>query len=316
MKIGVVGAGGLGGYFGGRLAMAGEDVRFLARGAHLEALRAHGLRVTSTLGDFALDPAATHATDDAREIGPVDVVLFTVKSYDTESAAALLPPLIGPGTQVVSLQNGIDNEDRLAARIGREHVAGGVAYIFAGIAQPGLISHTGGPARIQFGALDGRRPAGLQALLDACRRAGIVAELTDDIRAALWTKYVFICAQAGITSATRQPIDVIRGVPRTWDLFRQVLAEGAAVARAEGVALPDDLVERHLAFAASLEPGTYSSLYADMVAGRRMELEALLGELVRRAEAAGVSAPASSALYAILLPEALARGGAPGSASR
>lgn len=304
MKIAVVGAGGVGGYFGARLAHSGEDVHFLARGAHLAAMRERGLRILSVLGDCDLAPADTHATDDPAGIGPSPVVLFTVKSYDTESAAASLPPLLGPDSVVISLQNGIDNEEKLAARIGAEQVAGGAAYIFAGIAEPGVIRHTGGPARLVFGELDGRRTPRLEAFLAACERAGVDAQLADDIRAALWTKYALICAQSGLTAATRQPLGVVRDTPPSWRLFRQVLEEGVSVARAEGVALPADLVERTLATFMSLPAGVYSSLYDDLVAGRRMEVEALHGELSRRAERAGVPAPATSALYAVLLPQA------------
>ena len=185
MKIAVVGAGGVGGYFGARLAKGGEDVHFLARGAHLAAMRERGLRIRSVLGNLDLAPADTHATDDPAGIGPSQVVLFTVKSYDTESASASLPPLLGPDSVVISLKNGIDNEEKLAARIGAERVAGGAAYIFAGIAEPGVIRHTGGPARIVFGELYGRRTPRLEAFLAACQRAGIDARLVEDIRAAL-----------------------------------------------------------------------------------------------------------------------------------
>jgi 2-dehydropantoate 2-reductase len=304
VRIAVIGAGGLGGYFGGRLARAGQDVTFLARGAHLEALRSDGLRVESVRGDFALAPKATHATDDPRAIGPSDVVLFTVKSYDTDSAAALLGPIIGPNTVVISLQNGIANEEQLAARLGPQHVAGGVAYIFAGIVRPGVVRDTGGPARLLFGELDGRRSDRLVSFFDACTGAGIEAELAPDIRVALWTKYGFICAQAGLTAATRQPIGVIRDTPPAWKLFGQILEESAAVGRAEGVALPDDLVERQLGLAAGLAPTLYSSLYDDLVTGRRIELDALLGELVRRAARVDVPVPGVEAVYAIVLTQA------------
>ena len=303
MKIAVVGAGAVGGYFGARLARGGEDVHFLARGAHLAAMRERGLRIRSDLGDVDLTPTDTHATDNPADIGPSQVVLFTVKSYDTESASASLPPLLGPDSVVISLQNGIDNEEKLAARIGAEHVAGGAAYIFAGVAEPGVVRHTGGPARIVFGELDGPRTQRLEAFLAACQRAGIDARLVDDVRAALWTKYVLICAQSGLTAATRQPLGVLRETPPSWNLFRQVLEEGVNVARAEGVALPDDLVERTLTSMAGLPPTLYSSLYDDLVAGRRMEVETLQGELSRRAARAGVPAPATSALYAVLLPQ-------------
>jgi 2-dehydropantoate 2-reductase len=304
MKIAVVGAGGVGGYFGARLAQGGEDVHFLARRAQLAAMRERGLQIRSGLGDFDLGPADTHATDNPADIGPSQVVLFTVKSYDTDVASTSLPPLLGPDSVVISLQNGIDNEEKLAARIGAERVAGGAAYIFAGIAEPGVVRHTGGPARIVFGELDGRRTPRLEAFLAVCRRAAIDAHLVDDIRLALWTKYILICAQSGLTAATRQPIGVVRESPPAWNLFRQVLEEGVNVARAEGVAVPDDLVERTLTNMAALPPNLYSSLYDDLVAGRRMEVETLQGELSRRAERAGVPAPATSALYAVLLPQA------------
>jgi 2-dehydropantoate 2-reductase len=304
MKIAVVGAGGVGGYFGVRLAQAGEDVHFLARGAHLAAMGERGIRVRSALGDVDLSPVDTHATDDPAGIGHSRIVLFAVKSYDTESAAASLPPLIGPDSVVISLQNGIDNEEKLAARIGAGHVAGGAAYIFAGIAEPGVIRHTGGPARIVFGELDGQHTPRLEAFLAACQRAGIDARLVDDIRVALWTKYILICAQSGLTAATRQPLGVVRETPASWNLFRQVLEEGVNVARAEGVALPEDFVMRTLTTMASLPPNLYSSLHDDLIAGRRMEVETLQGELSRRAERAGVPAPATSALYAVLLPQA------------
>jgi 2-dehydropantoate 2-reductase len=308
MRIAVIGAGGLGGTFGARLARAGEEVHFVARGPHLEAMRSSGLRVESILGDVALAPDEVHATDDPGRIGPVDIVLFTVKSYDTDVAAAALAPLIGPQTAVISLQNGIDNEERIAAVIGAEHVVGGVAWIFAGIAAPGVVRHTGGPARIAFGEPDGRRSGRLEAFLAACRRAEIPAEIPADIRVALWTKYAFICAQAGVTAATRQPIGVIRGTPPTWAMFRAVIEEVVGVGRAEGVPLADGIVETQLAAAAALDPALRSSLHDDLVAGRRLELEALLGELVRRAARVGLDAPTSAFLYAILLPQANPRG--------
>ncbi|HEY6057979.1 MAG TPA: 2-dehydropantoate 2-reductase, partial [Candidatus Limnocylindrales bacterium] len=296
--------GSLGGYFGGRLAMAGEEVHFLGRGPTLAALKASGLRVESVLGDFAVPPGQTHATDDPASIGPVQIVLFTVKSFDTESAAATLPPLLGRETAVISLQNGIHNEDVIASTIGPQHTAGGVAFIFAGVVEPGFVRHTGGPARITFGELDGSRTPRLEAFLAACLHAGINAELSDDIRAALWTKFTFICAQAGLTAATRQPIGVIRETPLTWDLFCRVVSEVVSVARAAGVRLPDDIVERQLDVVRGLQPTAYSSLYDDMVAGRRMELEGLLGELVRRADREGIPTPVASVLYGVLLPTA------------
>lgn len=302
MKIGVVGAGGLGGYFGARLAAGGEEVHFLARGAHLAAICQRGIRLQSVRGDLALPAERVPATDDPARIGPCDVVLFTVKSYDTETAAELLPSMLTDDTAVISLQNGIDNEPKIARRIGAEHVLGGAAFIFAGIAEPGVIRDSGGPARMVLGEMGGSRTTRADTFVAVCRRAGIDAAIAPDIHVALWSKWAFICAQAGLTAATRLPIGEIRESPPAWALFRQVVDEAWRVGRASGVALPDDLVDQHLSFAAELEADGRSSLYDDLVGGRRMELEALHGELVRRADEAGVDAPAARALYAVLEP--------------
>jgi 2-dehydropantoate 2-reductase len=302
MRIAVVAAGGLGGYLGARLAQAGEEVHLVARGAHLRKMRERGLTVRSVFGDFDLPAAAVHATDDPTAIGPVDIVLFTVKSFDTEGAAALLPPLLGPTTGVISLQNGVANEERLAARIGPEHVVGGVAYVLTGLAEPGVIRHSGGPTTFAFGEMDGRPSPRLRAFLAACRKAALAAEIAPDIRSALWTKYAFICAQAGLTAATRLPIGAVRASPATWSLFQRVLEEVERVGRAEGVDLPADLVERQLSVAEAMEPGGYASLYDDLAAGRRLELEALHGDVVRRAGRAGVEVPVCTVLYGLLAP--------------
>jgi 2-dehydropantoate 2-reductase len=302
MRIAVVGTGAIGGYFGGRLAAAGHQVHFLARGATVEAIRANGLRVESVHGDFAIPSREVLVTDDPSVIEAVDVVLFTVKSHDTVDAARSLPPLIGPGTAVISLQNGIDNEDRLAEAIGFEHVVGGVAYILAHVREPGVVVHTGGPARIVVGELDGTSSERAEAFRDACVAAGFPAETTTRIRVELWSKYAFICAQAGLTAASRMPIGVIRETPETWELFAAMVGEAWRVARAERVPVPDDFVEGLVSFAGTLEAHGRSSLYDDMAAGRRMELDALLGELVRRADAVGEPAPVSRTLLAILRP--------------
>ena len=299
MKLAVYGAGGVGGYFGGRLALAGVDVQLIARGAHLEALRDHGLRVRSTRGDFDV---ALPATDDASDVGPSDYVLFGVKSFDNEAAARRLRPLLGEQTAVISFQNGVDNEEQIESVVGRGHVMGGAAYIFSRITEPGVIAHTGGPARILFGEMDGTRSERAQLYLDACLKAGIDAELSDDIRSVLWDKFAFICAQAGMTAAVRLPIGDVRAVEESWDAFKGIVEEVCLVAAAEGVELPADTVERHARFAQGLEPSGYSSLYDDLISGRRMELEALHGTVVRRARRHGVPVPVSEAIYAILRP--------------
>lgn len=305
MRICVFGAGGLGGYFGARLARAGADVHLIARGAHLAALRASGLTVRSVLGDFRVE---LPATDDPQAVGPVDIVLFTVKSYDTEQAATQLAPLLRttkpdrPATGVISFQNGIDNEEKIADAVGWEHVVGGVSYIFAKLSEPGVISHTGGPSNLIFGEFNGERTRRVEDFLDQCRRADIKAEIATDIRIALWSKYAFLCAMAGMTSAIRLPVGEIRSDPQARDFLRTLIEEGWRLARAEGAGLPDDFVDRQMSFVDGLEAGGFSSLHHDLTTGHRMELEALHGELVRRAERARIDVPATRAVYAMLSP--------------
>jgi 2-dehydropantoate 2-reductase len=302
VRLAVYGAGGVGGYFGGRLALAGVDVHLIARGTHLEALQARGLKVMSTKGDFHVD---LPATADPSDVGPCDYVLFTVKSFDNDAAAVLLRPLIGERTAIISFQNGIDNEERIEGPVGPGHVMGGAAYIFSRIAEPGIIAHTGGPARIVFGEMDGAATERAKHFLDACLKADIDAELSNDILRVLWDKFAFICAQAGMTAAVRFPIGVVRTVEESWDAFKRVVEEVCAVAAAEGVRLPDDTVHRHARFAESLEPTGYSSLYDDLSSGRRMELEALHGTVVRRARRHDIPVPVCETIYAILKPWAV-----------
>ena len=301
MKIAVLGAGGVGGWFGTRLAGAGADVHLIARGAHLEAIRKHGLRIRSSGGDevFSLP-----VTDDPVRIGTCDLVLVCVKSYDTEAAAEELPALLQRQSAVLSLQNGIDNEEKLAASVGIDRVMGGVAFIFASIAEPGVVVHAGGPASLVFGELDGSPSARGERLLALCRAGGVPAELVPDIRVRLWDKLAFICAQAGMTACTRLPIGEIRERPEAWAMFRRIVGEVVGLARAEGVGLAVDTAERIALFARGLEPTGYSSLYHDLVGGRRMELEALHGLVVRRSRAHGLEAPMCEAVYALLEPHA------------
>jgi 2-dehydropantoate 2-reductase len=302
VKLAVYGTGGVGAYFGGRLAVAGADVHLIARGAHLEALRIRGLKVTSTKGDFEID---LPATDDPSEIGTCDYVLFTVKSFDTDSAAAGLHPLVGDETAIISFQNGVDNEEKIARAVGDEHVMGGAAYIFSRIVEPGVVAHTGGPARIVFGEMDGSRSGRAERLLDVCRKADIDAELSEAIGQVLWDKFAFICAQAGMTAAVRLPIGEVRTVEESWSAFRRVVEEVCAVAAAEGIDLPADTADRHASFAEGLEPGGYSSLYDDLMNGRRMELETLHGTIVSRAQRHNIPVPVSETIFAILRPWAV-----------
>jgi 2-dehydropantoate 2-reductase len=300
MRIAIYGVGGLGGYFGGRLALSGVDVTFVARGRHLEALRETGLRVTSVHGDFEVPAVAV--VDDPAIVGPVDYVLVTVKSPQTTEVASRLGPLLHDRTAVVCLQNGVDNEEKLAAVVGDGHVVGGAAYIFANIAGPGHIHHAGGPTAITIGEWTGGSSDRVARLVEACRGAGFSADEDADIRTTLWTKFAFICALAGTTAAIRLPIGEIRAAPASRELLRRVVSEVHAIARAEGIGVPDDLVERHFALIDSVEPGGYSSLYHDLTSGKPTELDALLGEVVRRGGRAGIPTPVSETLYAVLEP--------------
>jgi 2-dehydropantoate 2-reductase len=303
MKIGVVGAGGVGGYYGARLASAGAEVGLIARGDHLAAIREHGLRVRADDGDFTVRVAAS---DDPAQIGPCDAVLFCVKSYDTDQAAALLGPLLKPETGVVSLQNGVDNEEKVAARIGPEHVIGGVSFILAHIAEPGVDEQVGSVRRVIFGELDGSRSERVAGLLAEFRKAEIDSDIADDIRVVLWDKFAFLCALAGLTAVTRLPIDELLAVPETRNLFREMVGEVALVARAEGVELAGDIVDQKTAFAEALGPDSFSSLHHDLVTGHRLELDALHGEVTRRASHHGLSVPVSQMIYSLLRPWELA----------
>ena len=299
MRVGVVGAGGVGGFFGARLAQAGGDVAFVARGAHLDAMRERRLLVRSADGDLEVK---VEATNDPREIGPCDAVLVCVKSYDAEAAAAGLEPLVGSDTAIVPLLNGIDHLDVLAAAVGRQHVLGGMAAVFAERVAPGVVVHPGGPDSITFGELDGSRTPRAERLLELCREAGIADVLSHDIVSLMWRKLAFICAQAGLTAVTRLPLGEIRENEESFSLYGRVVEEVLAVAKAEGVPVRDGTGAQLVEFAKGLEPGLFSSLHDDLVAGRRMELDALHGAVVRRGHARAVPVPACEAIHAFLAP--------------
>jgi 2-dehydropantoate 2-reductase len=299
MRIAIVGSGGVGGYFGARLAAAGEDVAFLARGAHLKAMQTHGLRIESVKGDLHL-PRVT-ATDNPAEIGPVDVVFFTVKLYDTESALGLLPPLIGPETIVVPFQNGVDSVEALSAAVGRPHVAGGSAYIFAVIREPGVILHTA-VDRLVFGALDGSRSAPLERLHAACVAAGFQATLSENILVDVWTKFVRLSVLSGMTAVTRCPVGVIREDPELLAMFQAAGLETAAVARACGVHVPPTVVTELGKMAQSLPPSSKSSMLEDLERGKPLELPWLSGAVTRIGKEHGVETPIHRFITAVLQP--------------
>lgn len=299
MKILVMGTGGVGGYFGAKLARAGEELTFVARGEHLSAMHARGLRIRSRIeGEFSV---AAAATDDLTTAGPADLVLLCVKSYDTEAAARVLGPAVGPETAVVSLQNGVDNEEKITAIVGPGHVLGGAAYVFANIEAPGVIQHSLG-GRIIFGELDGKERPRARLILEALEGAGIPVELTPDIRRVLWEKYLFIVAQSSMTALTRCPIGVVRSLPEPRTMYRLILEELAVLAKAEGVGLAVQVVETILAATDSLAPTVYSSLYDDLTRGKRLEIEALQGHAVRLGERHGIPTPMCFAAYAGLMP--------------
>ena len=305
MKILVMGTGGIGGYFGAKLCRAGEAVTFVARGAHLEAIRKNGLRIKSAAdGEFVV---TCPATDDPGSAGIADLVLFCVKSYDTEAAARALRPAVGPDTAVLCLQNGVDNEEKLGGIVGPSHVLGGAAYVLATIESPGVIAHAFA-GKIAFGELDGAETPRAQGILEVLQRAGIPAEQSPRIRQILWEKYLFIAAQAGMTAVTRCPIGVIRAVPETRRMYRLILEELAAVAKAEGVELPAQTVDGIMAAADNLGATFTSSLHYDLTHGRRLEIEALHGHAVRLGEKHGVPTPTLFSVYAALRPY---RDGAP-----
>lgn len=302
MRICVFGAGGVGGYFGGLLARSGAEVTFVARGEHLRALQARGLILRTVRESFTIP---VKATDEPRTIGPVDLVLFCVKSYDTESAGRALPDLLAPGGVVLTLQNGIDNEEKLEAFVGKGRVLGGAAYILSTITEPGVITQTGGPCKIVFGELTEASTERGRRTLEACRKAGFPCELTMNIRKVLWEKFLFICALGGMTAVTRLPLGEILGHPETREMFREIMVEIHALARAAGVALEEDLVPRMLTFAEALDKGSRSSLYHDLATGRRLELDALNGTVVELGQRHRVPTPMNFAITACLRPYAL-----------
>lgn len=307
MKIAVLGSGGVGGYFGAKLAAAGLDVGFLARGAHLAAIRENGLEIRSaSTGDVHVRPA--RASDEAGEIGPVDIVLFATKLWDVESAGEACRALIGPETAVISLLNGIDSEHRLIAILGADHVVGGVAYISGGIVAPGVVQHFAIPPAIAFGELDGARSPRLRAFDEAAREAGIDARLSGDIWDLIWRKFVFLATMAGVTALTRQTIGPIREDPVMRQLFADAAEEVVRVAAAEGHDLGDEAANI-VAVADKMAPGTRASMAMDLEQGKRLEVEWLSGAVWRLAEKHGLAAPLHRVMYAALKPWAEGRVG-------
>lgn len=305
MRVAVIGAGGTGGYFGGLLARVGEDVTLIARGATLAAIRSRGLTIRSQLfGDFTVP---VHATDDPHGIEPVDLILVCVKAYDTVAATESIRPLVGQDTLILSVQNGIDNEDVIAQAVGAEHVIGATVVGGGVREEPGVILGLVEPAIVRFGELAGGTSARTDRLAPVFQRAGITAAVHSDMRIGLWEKWIGICAFSGVTSLARQPIGAIMGCTETEMLYRGVLEEATAVARAEGIAVAAGIVERWMSTQQALartNPNACGSMYYDLVAGRRLEVAVLNGAVVRLGQEYGVPTPLNFAIHAALQPYA------------
>jgi 2-dehydropantoate 2-reductase len=303
MRFAIVGSGAVGGYFGARLAQSGQDVTFIARGAHLAAIRQHGLRIKSAkLGDFTVHAPAE---EDTRAVGQVDVAIFAVKTYDNETAIPLLEPLVGPGTSVLTLQNGVDSVDEIAAVVGAERVLGGTTYVATALEEPGLIVQTGVHRSIVFGEVfeeRGRITERVQAIADVMGPADIQVTAVPDGRVPIWDKFVYLAPFSGFTGAARLPIGGIWRHPHVRDMFYAAAREVSALAAAEGVQISSNRFETLTEYMDNIPTTTRSSLLIDLEMGKRIEVEALQGAAVRRARRRGVPMPIINTLYAALKP--------------
>jgi 2-dehydropantoate 2-reductase len=299
MRIAVMGAGGVGGYFGGRLAQAGHDVGFVARGKHLEAIRAKGLALKSPLGDATLK---VKATDKPAELGAAEVVLFAVKLWDTESAAQAIRPLVEKGGVVIPFQNGVESIERIAGVLGPERVMGGAAYIAGRIGEPGVIVQTGQMARLRFGPVLPAQKKVAEAFLAACKDAKIDAELNEDIVKVLWEKFVLLVAVSATTTVTRTNLGVVRADPDLRWMLEACMRETWALGRKRGVQLADELVAQTLKFVEGLPAEMRASMAADLEAGGKLEAPWLSGAVARMSQELGLEAPVNRAVYAALKP--------------
>ena len=300
MKIAIMATGGVGGVFGAKLAEAGEDVHFIARGAHLDAIRAGGLKITGDGGDTLISDAK--ATDAPATIGPVDVVVFAVKLWDTETAAEMCKPMLDDNTVVIPFQNGVGSMEAISAVIGAQHTAGGVSRVSASIEAPGVIHQVGDFAYLGFGEAAGGGSPRLEAFLDVCKNAGIDSEITEDIQRALWQKFIFLVALSGMTTAARTPLRALIESDEGLATARTCMEEIAAVGRARGVALPDNIVDKLVAFGQSIPKSMKASQAIDLDAGRRLEAPWLTGAVCSMGRDAGVPTPVNHALYAVISP--------------
>ena len=300
MRIAVMGSGAVGGYFGGLLSRAGHEVSFIARGEHLAAMRANGLTLETPKGTLKVDRARFVATPE--EAGAVDVVLFAVKAYDIESAAAPLKPLVAQGATVVSVLNGVDHQDRIGRVVGAAQVIGGLAMVSGVIVAPGVIRYTSDMSALRFGEADGSMSPRVLAFRDACVSAGFAAEAMPDIRAAQWSKFVALSTNAALCSLFRLPVGYIYHDPEIIPMAMRAFGEVAALARAQGIAIPDDIAERSLAVHQGFPKTLYASMYHDLAKGRPLELDSLSGYVVRKGRELGVPTPVHEFVYLALKP--------------
>ena len=300
MKILVMGTGGVGGYYGGLLAKQGNDVTFIARGAHLYALRHEGLTVKSIHGDFKVSPA--QATDEPINVGPVDLILFCVKTYNTDEAAQAIRAAVGRHTTVLSLQNGVDAAERIGNIVGMEHVIGGATWLSSAVEAPGVIKQVSQFRRIVFGELAGGRSERIQTIFEVLNPLGITVEVSENIRKILWTKFAFIASVSSIGSLTRLPMGEYRSVPETRRLLTSIMQEVEALARAQGIDLEPDVVQKSLEFTDNAAPHIRASMQLDVESGSRTELESMVGVIGRKGRELGVPTPAADFVYASLLP--------------
>ena len=300
MKFAIFGAGAVGGYFGGCLAQAGHQVSFIARGRHLESLRTNGLRVSSIDGDFSIPKL--DVTDETGDIGPVDVVLVTVKTWQLTNAIQSMKPLIGANTILVPLLNGVEAHKELSQSFGKNHVLIGLAKIIARLAEPGHIHHLGAVPYIAVGELNNQRTPRVESLKHALSVPGITAEIPEDIHAALWSKFLFVSSWGGVGAVTRAPLGVLRSLPQTRDMMTETMEEIYRIARSLGIKMPDNIVESSMAFVDSLPAEGTTSLQHDIIAGRPSEIDAWNGAAERLGRQAGIATPVNSFIVRSLLP--------------
>jgi len=307
MRIAIFGAGSVGGYFGGRLSQVGEDVVFIARGEHLNAMTSHGLRVDSINGDFVVQPV--QATDDPSKTGEVDMVLVGVKAWQVTEAAEVMRPMIGPETFVLPLQNGLEAPSQLSEILGDQDVLGGLCGLFCYVAGPGHIVHAGTDPFVKFGELDNHRSQRVELLLETFKRAGVNAEIPPDIQVAMWMKFLLIAVWSGMGAVTRAPVGIWRSLPETRRMAELGLQEIIAVAAARGISLPEEALQMIMTMYDGLVPQSTASLQRDVMEGRPSELEAQFGAVVRFGQEADVATPLFTFIYHSLLPmELRARG--------